>query len=477
MIEKILKGEDRKIWKLEDRLKYVENEINLKKKLSLNEINSLSDSIALLKYNLNKGSLKRIVNDKSNNIDNNYVNSIIKKLSDYRDNKYELKKNNDNNNVYEIMEIYSNKKLGENKFYYLNDRLNAIETRLDKIDNCSLKDIDSLKYILISLEKDSYMKRKAKNDENFSKLKLKIEEKIKNVISKSQDDINKYLKTNIDDIDKLKRNKVSIPENNFPNINKKQIPKKYDEPKLGNENHFNDPFEEEIYNKSKKTKRLGKFALLSTLGALAFSISSLFYKPIPNENIVFDDTNEIMIDKINKPKDTINLIEDMKKDLKKHIDLKINNYEKLESVKDNYSNFKYIVDKNNQELFIMGYNGLWEIIDSYNISTGRNKGNKERKGDNKTPEGIFKVQSIENSSNWTVGDRKNVYGPYFIRLDTGFKGIGLHETDENHLLGLPASEGCIRLPPNLAKYLVEKKLIKKGTEVEILSEETYLTLK
>ena len=73
-----------------------------------------------------------------------------------------------------------------------------------------------------------------------------------------------------------------------------------------------------------------------------------------------------------------------------------------------------------------------ELVKNYSVAVGRNPGNKRRIGDNRTPVGQFRVQSIENSQNWKhdFGDGngviKGAYGPWFIRLDTGWKGIGIH---------------------------------------------------
>ena len=87
----------------------------------------------------------------------------------------------------------------------------------------------------------------------------------------------------------------------------------------------------------------------------------------------------------------------------------------------------------------------------YNIAIGRNPGDKERAGDNRTPEGIFTVQSIEDSHFWAFdfGDGKGpisgVYGPWFIRLRTRWLGIGIHGTNDPDSIGTMVSEGCIRM--------------------------------
>lgn len=86
------------------------------------------------------------------------------------------------------------------------------------------------------------------------------------------------------------------------------------------------------------------------------------------------------------------------------------------------------------------------------IACGQNYGNKRRKGDFRTPEGVFQVVDIQNASEWKhdfkdgKGNVENAYGPYFIRLETpGHKGIGIHGTHDLLSIGSRATEGCIRM--------------------------------
>ena len=61
------------------------------------------------------------------------------------------------------------------------------------------------------------------------------------------------------------------------------------------------------------------------------------------------------------------------------------------------------------------------------------------------------VEEICDASYWThdFGDGKGqiagAYGPWFISLDTGWIGIGIHGTHDPASIGTMASEGCIRL--------------------------------
>ena len=92
-----------------------------------------------------------------------------------------------------------------------------------------------------------------------------------------------------------------------------------------------------------------------------------------------------------------------------------------------------------------------ELVKSYSVAVGRNPGNKQRVGDYRTPVGEFRVRSIENSQSWKhdFGDGNGMiagaYGPWFIRLETGWKGIGIHGTHDPDSRGSMATEGCIRM--------------------------------
>ena len=93
-----------------------------------------------------------------------------------------------------------------------------------------------------------------------------------------------------------------------------------------------------------------------------------------------------------------------------------------------------------------------ELVKTYPVAVGRNAGNKQRVGDNRTPEGEFHIVSIENSVSWKHDFRdgkgiiKGAYGPWFLRLDAnGWKGIGIHGTHDPDSVRTMATEGCIRL--------------------------------
>lgn len=106
------------------------------------------------------------------------------------------------------------------------------------------------------------------------------------------------------------------------------------------------------------------------------------------------------------------------------------------------------VVKKEYKLYVMKDN---ETIDSFDVAVGKNRGQKKRAGDNRTPEGEFYIEQIQNSLHWTYdfkdgkGVIKGAYGPWFIRLKTGWSGIGIHGTHDPGSVGTDATEGCIRL--------------------------------
>ena len=119
-------------------------------------------------------------------------------------------------------------------------------------------------------------------------------------------------------------------------------------------------------------------------------------------------------------------------------------------------------------------------IASFDCCLGKNFGDKQKRGDMKTPEctlhNPFKIRSIENSSWWThdFGDGRGsikAYGKWFMRLSSAFYGIGIHGSTNNES-SVPGrqSEGCIRLRDEDIETLkvdyafVGMKVIVKGEE-------------
>ena len=112
---------------------------------------------------------------------------------------------------------------------------------------------------------------------------------------------------------------------------------------------------------------------------------------------------------------------------------------------------KFSIEVNKSEYTLSLYRGE-ELVKTYPVAVGRNPGDKQRVGDNRTPTGNFKIVSIENASKWShdfrdgKGKIAGAYGPWFLRLDAkGWKGIGIHGTHDPDSRGTNATEGCIRL--------------------------------
>lgn len=105
---------------------------------------------------------------------------------------------------------------------------------------------------------------------------------------------------------------------------------------------------------------------------------------------------------------------------------------------------------------------LGQVIVTYPIACGRNYGPKSAIGDYKTPEGYFLLQMVQDASKWGhnfhdgKGYIQHAYGPYFMRLKTGFSGIGIHGTHAPESIGTRATEGCIRLENGNVADLREK---------------------
>jgi len=129
-----------------------------------------------------------------------------------------------------------------------------------------------------------------------------------------------------------------------------------------------------------------------------------------------------------------------------------------------------VISKEDMQLTVYGFNGdkLFEAP----IAVGTGFGNKEKVGDRKTPEGVFRVVSVEDASTWVhdfndgKGVIQNAYGPYFIRLEVpGQKGIGIHGTHDPNSIGTRATEGCVRLRNEDIAQLAD--MVGQGTMVII----------
>ena len=128
-------------------------------------------------------------------------------------------------------------------------------------------------------------------------------------------------------------------------------------------------------------------------------------------------------------------------------------------------------------------NGDTVLLAVYPACLAKNKGQKQRRGDNKTPESYpgkpFVISQIQDSHTWVhdFGDGRGAikaYGHWFLRLKTpGFSGIGIHGSTGNResIEVGRGSEGCIRLYDEDIEHLHDYYAI-VGTPVIILPEET-----
>lgn len=128
-----------------------------------------------------------------------------------------------------------------------------------------------------------------------------------------------------------------------------------------------------------------------------------------------------------------------------------------------------IVNKVLGKLFVKDGN---DVVMEAPVCLGRGIGQKTRKGDHKTPEGVFKIVSVESSSGWTEdfkdgkGPRKGAYGPWFFRLNTPQSThIGIHGTCFPESMGGRESDGCVRLRNEDLEQL--KTHVGVGTQVLI----------
>ena len=130
------------------------------------------------------------------------------------------------------------------------------------------------------------------------------------------------------------------------------------------------------------------------------------------------------------------------------------------------------------------YGGDTIALESFPVCMGKNKGDKQGKGDMRTPESPdgkpFTITMIQDASTWKhdFGDGRGsilAYGHWFLRLDTpGHSGIGIHGSTNNES-SVPgrASEGCVRL---LDKDIIilKEKYARVGMPVIIKAEEQEL---
>ena len=117
-----------------------------------------------------------------------------------------------------------------------------------------------------------------------------------------------------------------------------------------------------------------------------------------------------------------------------------------------------VISKRNMTLSVYDRNtaGDTVLVAQFPCCMGKNKGDKVKRGDMRTPESPdgkpFKITMIQDASSWHHDFKDGrgsilAYGHWFLRLETpGHRGIGIHgSTNNEHTVPGRASEGCIRL--------------------------------
>ena len=128
---------------------------------------------------------------------------------------------------------------------------------------------------------------------------------------------------------------------------------------------------------------------------------------------------------------------------------------------------RIIIDKPNCMLYVVNENN--DTIFQVPCCPGKNLGDKKVRGDRKTPEGNFKIQTMERAAHWvdSKGRVTGDYGPWFMRIEMpDWNSIGIHGTNSPESVGTRDSWGCIRLHNDDLEVLY--KLVGIGTPVTIL---------
>jgi lipoprotein-anchoring transpeptidase ErfK/SrfK len=135
------------------------------------------------------------------------------------------------------------------------------------------------------------------------------------------------------------------------------------------------------------------------------------------------------------------------------------------------------VSKQDMKLYVINY--LGNAIAEFPIACGTFYGNKRSAADlRKTPEGFFKIASIEDSSSWPApeGDERGSYGPKYVRIGTkGYNGIGIYGSDNKKLFeenGARTTDGNIVLSSKDFKAL--EGYLRVGMSIHIIPSETDL---
>lgn len=127
-----------------------------------------------------------------------------------------------------------------------------------------------------------------------------------------------------------------------------------------------------------------------------------------------------------------------------------------------------VINKDKRRLSLVTRHG--DEVAHFPVCSSRNRGQKRRKDDCKTPEGTFEIIGIYNSTDWTYKDTgQKAYGPFFVHLYTApFFGIGIHGTNAPYSVPGRSSHGCIRMHNESIRRVY--KILSKDSRVTILSD-------
>jgi hypothetical protein len=106
-----------------------------------------------------------------------------------------------------------------------------------------------------------------------------------------------------------------------------------------------------------------------------------------------------------------------------------------------------LVKKALQKLYLYCYDGHYQLIKTYNCSTGEHRGKKQKENDQKTPEGIYFNISVYRDSKITLfGDRAFGlnYPDIFDNLEGNF-GSGIFIHGSNQTIKPFSTNGCVVL--------------------------------
>jgi murein L,D-transpeptidase YafK len=163
---------------------------------------------------------------------------------------------------------------------------------------------------------------------------------------------------------------------------------------------------------------------------------------------------------------------------------------------DKFTHHVMVVEKSTHKLFLyQNINGTPRLVKTYDIATGKRKGNKLVQGDKKTPEGIYSFQEFfsDNQLFDKYGDYAKIYGAGAFTMNypnvmdarqrkTG-GGIWLHSTDDDARVdkGLD-SRGCVVVKDldlkDISQYIdLKHTSIVIVQEMDFVRKESWQTLK